>query len=154
MDGWPQFVIHCRDEHGDPVKDFLIQVLLQEEDGGWKLYPALYADVHAYTTDPSYRCFHVKLRKGICEENVPLKIQIHASTGTELVGYMGYGTAKDPVALRADEAPVELIIPSQLPGCGGLFHPFTTTLVEIILDREPYPFHELSGIFTWIKEKK
>ena len=31
-----------------------------------------------------------------------------------------------------------------------LFHPFTTTLVEIVLNRVPYPFNEVKGIFEWL----
>ena len=30
-----------------------------------------------------------------------------------------------------------------------LFHPFTTTLVEIVLNRLPYPFGDPSKIFAW-----
>jgi pimeloyl-ACP methyl ester carboxylesterase len=147
LDGWQQFVIRARDEHGDPVKDYLIQVF--KPDG--TPLPEMYADVHAYSTDPSYRCFHVQLDKGMCTANTPLEIHISASAGTALVGYQGYGTDNVAKAMTADAAPVVLQIPPQLPGGGSLFHPFTTTLVEIVLDRKPCPFVGMSSIFDWQK---
>jgi pimeloyl-ACP methyl ester carboxylesterase len=147
LDGWQQFVIHARDEHGDPVKDFLIQVF--RPDG--TPVPELYADVHAYTTDESYRCFHVQLDKGMCAAGAPLEVHIRASAGTALVGYRGYGTDNVAKAMSADADPVVLTIPGELPGGGSLFHPFTTTLVEIVLDRKPYPFVGISSIFDWQK---
>ena len=67
------------------------------------------------------------------------------------MGYQGYGTDNVAKAMTADAAPVVLQIPPQLPGGGSLFHPFTTTLVEIVLDRKPCPFVGMSSIFDWQK---
>ena len=32
MQGWQQFVVHARDERGDPVTDYLIEVLRKDGD--------------------------------------------------------------------------------------------------------------------------
>jgi hypothetical protein len=56
-------------------------------------------------------------------------------------GISGVWDDNTPMTMRADTKPVVLEISSKLPGGGSLFHPFTTTLVEISLDREPYPFN-------------
>ena len=158
LEGWQQFVIHARDEHNDPVTDYLLQVFRLEGEPGkeeWTECEEMYSDVHAYKTDPSFRCIHVRLPAGISESQVPMQIRIKASTGTEIVTYQGYGsdqagsTAVQP--MRADSEPVIFDITGGLGGGNGsLFHPFTTTLVEIILNRVPYPFGTFSQIFKWL----
>jgi hypothetical protein len=85
MEGWQQFVVHARDERGDGVSDYMIEVLT-EKDNTWTPFEEMYVDVHAYGPDPSFRCFQIRLPKGILAGNVPLKVRIHASTGTELMG--------------------------------------------------------------------
>jgi hypothetical protein len=52
--------------------------------------------------------------------------------------------------MRAESDPVVIAIPAGALGKDSLFHPFTTTLVEIVLNREPYPFDSISKIFTWL----
>jgi hypothetical protein len=106
----------------------------------------MYVDVHPYGPDPSFRCFQVRLPRGISNGKIPLRVRIHASTGTELMAYQGYGdignTEQD---LTATSKPVEL------QGDSSLFHPFITTLIEIILDREPLPFNTVSRILTFVQ---
>jgi len=36
-------------------------------------------------------------------------------------------------------------------GNGSLFHPFTTTLIEIVLNREPLPLDKVSRILTFLE---
>ncbi len=103
-----------------------------------------------------------------------MQIRIKASTGTDVVTYQGYGSdASVPVAqagevagpmgqvglptvaaaqpMRADTDPVVFDISGGLGGgSGALFHPFTTTLVEIVLNRVPYPFGQFSQVFHWM----
>lgn len=148
LDGWQQFVVHARDERGDGVSDYLIDVLRQESEE-WVPFQEMYTDVHAYGADPSYRCFHVRLPQGICAGGVAMKLRIHASTGTELMAYQGYGSADDGHEMKADAAPVEVNVHAVQAG-GGLFQPFTTTLVEIILNREPLPLNDMSRIFKFL----
>jgi len=88
------------------------------------------------------------LPQGICAAQVALRLRLNASTGTDIMTYQGYGS--EPQQLTATSAPVELDIASAaLPG-GSLFFPFTTTLIEIRLNREPVPLNQLSRILQWI----
>jgi pimeloyl-ACP methyl ester carboxylesterase len=149
LDGWQQFVVRARDERGDPVTDYMIEIHTQV-NGEWQKFEQMYTDVHAYTTDPSFRCFQVQLPKGICGGQAPLQIHIGASSGTEVMAYQGYGSDESMTEMRADSDPVVIEIPAGQLGNDSLFHPFTTTLVEIVLNREPYPFDAISKVFQWL----
>jgi len=135
-EGWQQFVVHG-------VSDYMIEVLRKKEDS-WRPFKEMYVDVHAYGPDPSFRCFHIRLPRGILAGEVPLQVRIHASTGTELMAYQGYGDTEQQ--LTATSAPVELSLDAVNRPGSSLFHPFTTTLIEIILNREPLPFDQVSRI--------
>jgi hypothetical protein len=148
MDGWQQFVVHMRDERGDPVPDYLIDVFRQE-DGKWVDFTEMYTDVHAYGADESFRCFHIRLPKGIAQGSVPLQIRVTASTGTALMAYQGYGSDDDAKTMTATTKPV--IIQVNGLGDASLFYPFTTTLVEVILNREPSPLNKVSDIFKFLE---
>jgi hypothetical protein len=147
MDGWQQFVVHARDERGDPVTDYLIDVLRKEGDQ-WVEFAEMYTDVHAYGADASFRCFHIRLPKGISQASVPLQIRVTASTGTALVAYQGYGSDDDGKTMTATASPV--IIQVNGFGDASLFYPFTTTLVELVLNREPSPLNKVSDIFKFL----
>jgi hypothetical protein len=149
MEGWQQFVVHARDERGDGISDFMIEVL-HEQDGKWVAFEDMYTDVHPFGADASYRCFHVRLPSGMSSGSVRLKARINASTGTELMTYQGYGS--DTRQLGATAEPVEIDLEDLGNGNGSLFHPFTTTLIEIILNREPLPLDKVSRILTFLEE--
>ena len=149
MEGWQQFVVHARDERGDGVNDYLIDVLTKQGDQ-WVAFEEMYTDVHAYKTDPSYRCFHIRLPKGISNGAVPLMLRVHASSGTELMVYQGYGSNETQTNMTADAAPVEIDLSALADAGASLFHPFTTTMVEIILNREPYPLNGVSRLFGFL----
>ena len=144
MEGWQQFVVRMRDERGDPVTDYLIDVL-RKQDGKWVEFMEMYADVHAYGSDASFRCFHIRLPIGITKE--PLRVRITASTGTKLMAYQGYGSDDDGKTMKADAEPVVIDLDT---GEGTLFYPFTTTLVELIVNREPSPLDKVSDIFKFL----
>jgi pimeloyl-ACP methyl ester carboxylesterase len=144
MDGWQQFVVHAVDEWGDGVSDYVLDVLKQE-NGEWKRFDEMFADVHAYAADPSFRCFHIRLPKGISTAGRPIRIRINASTGTELMAYRAYSTGVQE--LGATLQPIELDATKIGPeGKETLFYPFTTTMIEIILNRDPLPFDKESRI--------
>jgi hypothetical protein len=149
MQGWQQFVVHARDERGDPVTDYLIDVLRQDDKGNWAPFAEMYTDVHAYRADPSFRCFHIRLPNGISEQKVPLQIRVSASTGTALMTYQGYGSSDVGKTMTATAGPV--IINVNGIGDASLFYPFTTTLVEIVINREPYPLDKVSDIFKFLE---
>lgn len=147
-DGWQQFVVHAIDERGDGISDYMIEVLRQALDGTWSKFEEMSTDVHAYGPDSSFRCFHVRLPQGAAAGKIPLRVLINASTGTELMAYQGYAGVEQQ-QLGATAEPVELDVDLG-PGNGSLFHPFTTTLIEIVLNREPLPFNSQSRILQWI----
>ena len=147
MEGWQQFVVHAVDERGDPISDYMIEVLTRNPDGTWRKFPDMYTDVHAFGPNSSFRCFHVRLPKGISAGKIPLRVRINASTGTDLMEYQGYGSEEKQLGARAE--PVELDITDLGKGNGTLFKAFTTTLVEIVLNREPLPLNDLGKILTW-----
>jgi hypothetical protein len=82
MEGWQQFVVYARDERGDPITDYMIEVLRKDGDN-WTKFEEMYIDVHAYEEDPSFRCFQIRLPEGISSNTLPLRVRIHASTGTD-----------------------------------------------------------------------
>jgi len=143
LEGWQQFIVHAIDERGESVDDYMIEVI---KDG--ELFRPMYTDVHAYGPDQSYRCFHIRLPKGISDSDPKLRARIHASTGTELMAYQGYGDGQQQ--LTATSAPIELDL--TLGEHGTLFFPFTTTLIEIVLTREPLPFNNVARILKWVEK--
>lgn len=149
MLGWQQFVVLARDERGDGVSDYMIEVLRKSGDQ-WITFADMYTDVHAYGPDQGFRCFHIRLPQGLSEPGIELKLRIHASTGTELMAYQGYGDDKTQKQLTANAEPVELHLGDLGNGNGSLFCAFTTTLIEIILNREPLPFDKVSRILRFL----
>jgi hypothetical protein len=153
MDGWQQIVVRARDQHGDGIEDYMIEILAQKPDGGWKLFEEMYTDVHAYCPDRSYRCFHLRLPAGVCSGQVKLRARIHALTGTDLVAYHGYSS--DPRVVCPTAAPIELDLNELGEGNGSLFRPFTTTLIEIVFKREPMPpGPDFSKLLTFLEAER
>ena len=149
MEGWQQFIVRVRDERGDPVTDYMVDVLRQQ-NGEWTAFEEMSTDVHPYKTDPSFRCFHIRLPKGVCNGQARLKIRISASTGTDLMAYQGYSSDDDGKKMTASAQPVEMELDSVGDKGASLFFPFTTTLVEIVLNREPSPLDKVSEIFKFL----
>jgi hypothetical protein len=157
LDGWQQFVVRARDAHGDPVTDYMFQIFergvnpdTNEED--WIPAAEISVDAHAYGADQSYRCLHVQLPKGITTTPRPMRIGIRASTGTDVMAYQGYDSdANELQEMHAgSEHPVMIDVAETLKDKNAtLFYPFTTTMVEIVLNRLPYPFGDPSKIFAW-----
>jgi hypothetical protein len=65
-----------------------------------------------------------------------------------LVAYQGYGSDDDGKTMTATASPV--IIQVNGFGDASLFYPFTTTLVELVLNREPSPLNKVSDIFKFL----
>jgi hypothetical protein len=63
--------------------------------------------------------------------------------------YQGYSSDETKTDLTATSGPVEIDI-SDLPGDARLFFPFTTTLMEIVLNREPFPLDKISRVLWWL----
>lgn len=143
---WQQFIVRALDERGDPVPDWHLQFL--RDDG---VTPIPFAqDVHVYRGDRSLRTFHVRLDAlddpliGTSPQR--LVARLFASSGTHRVRYGG--------ALTTVSAVTNSDLPGGLPQVGvfagtldlstiladdgaRLFHPWTTTFIELRLERDP-----------------
>lgn len=149
---WQQFVVRAVDERGDGIQDWNLQ-LTTRVDGEDQPLEDFGLDVHAYANDPSYRSFHVDV-KAIRRAGLDnLWMRVIASSGSRIVGYRGYGSEKlvgegENMRVREEgkwDAAVNISSTVRpVDGAGGgaridLFYPFTTTLIEIKLNREPLP---------------
>jgi hypothetical protein len=159
--GWQQLWIHMVDDHGDGVTDYNIQLYygaaLAESDDPEKESVKLVADT--YSSDSSYRCFYIHLT----QEMMALKangkkmwMELIASSGSTLIEYEAYtGSAADPLRLAidshspAENKPVKMDITELTEGGASLFYPYTTTLMEVFVQREPMPLGKVSSLFTF-----
>jgi hypothetical protein len=68
------------------------------------------------------------------------------------MAYQGYDSDDNQQTMTSTAAPVEVDLSGEEgQGVGAsLFHPFTTTLVEIVLNREPSPLDKVSDIFKFL----
>jgi hypothetical protein len=148
LEGWQQFVVFACDERGDGITDYMIEVLTRQPDGTWVPFHEMSTDVHPYGPDSSYRCFHVRLPVGLSGGGVKLRARINASTGTELLAYQGYGSEARQLGSTAE--PVEIDLDDLGEGNGSMFCPFTTTLIQIVLNREPLPLDKVSRLLTFL----
>jgi pimeloyl-ACP methyl ester carboxylesterase len=150
---WQQFVVHAIDSRGNPITDYSIAIVARDADGVETTLANFEKDVHPYAADTSFRCFHVKLDE--LPPNQPgkkLLARISASTGTKFLGYQGYG-ANFVADAAPDFGPVDLDLSDYdgtKPDNPSLFYAFTTTLIEIILNREPMPPVD---IFKWLPQE-
>lgn len=149
IDEWQQFVIRAHDERNDPISDYYIELFTRNRSG--KIQTIDFdLDVHAYQADKSFRCFHVnltRLKETYRRQQLDnLWLRLIASSGSRLVGYHGFGSEKvNPEATKVRDDGLwdaQIKLPSVLGEEGGLkfFYPFTTTLVDICLNRDPLPF--------------
>jgi pimeloyl-ACP methyl ester carboxylesterase len=137
-----QFVVHAIDERGDGIEDFDLQLLAPDSSGELSELEGFDMDVHVYQRDPSYRCFHVDLDSVDYQSLRELHLEVTASTGSRLVGYLGYDTPGNVLSDHSKPAiqTVRIDITQMVRRRDfSFFYPFTTTLVEFRLNREPLP---------------
>lgn len=143
-DEWQQFVVRAIDERGDPISDYNVQLFTRTARGRESEVTPFDMRVHTYRADSSLRCFHVNLTKIGLDRLENLWIRVMASSGSQLVGYQGYGSGtSDGPEDPSDDGKwdAELDISSLMDDRGvRFFYPFTTTLVEVRMNREPLPF--------------
>jgi hypothetical protein len=163
---WQQVVVRCVDQRGDPIRDFHIQLFDGEDP-----VPDLDDEhVDVYSRDHSYRCFHFDAEKLLAR--LSLTVKVMALSGSTWIDFQGFGWEKDSLPLPSptanarwdasfDLTPVlahdKQLLANIRSGAVAfdnqrLFAPFTTTLVEIRLDRDAYPLDltEISNLFGWI----
>jgi hypothetical protein len=155
VENWQQFVVRLVDERGDPIPDFNVQFMGAEQGQPLSELPSFAADVHTYGRDASLRNFHVNLKDVIGKRLSQLQIVLTASSGSELVAYYGIGDLVDGAAATRAEPTKEIFI-NLTPTLGEgdqqiqFFYPFTTTFVEIKLNREPVPLAGRNRIYQFI----
>jgi hypothetical protein len=88
--------VHASDSHENPITDYSVEVIVIEAGGSETPVHNFEADVHLYLADTSYRCFHVQLDTLPPLVSRRLIARIIASSGTELVGYQGFGSNAAP----------------------------------------------------------
>lgn len=163
--GWQQLVVHMVDDHGDGVTDYNVQLYIgdsldQSDDPDFRPIPL---DADAYSSDNSYRCFYIQLTKDMLNVNsgpgFPKKmwLELIASSGSDLIEYDAYtGSDDDPQRLAigshdpSDHLPVKMDITELTKGGASLLYPYTTTLLEIFVEREPMPRGDVSKIFRFL----
>lgn len=151
---WQQFVIRAVDERGDGIDDYFLEVGTSN-GGRFRRLSAFDMDVHAYREDESFRCFHVDLDKLAAERLDNLALRVIAESGTELVGYHGFSSRAIDTG-RRDDGKWDAVI--QFDAAIGrqdvlFFHPYTTTLVELMMNREPMPLSGVNKVFWFLKDQ-
>jgi hypothetical protein len=148
---WQQFVVRAVDDRGDPITDYNLEVLYKNEGllhfiKPEKRFPL---DIHTYAADKSLRCFHINLEnlaEVISLNDHQLKLRVIASSGTRLVTYSAHAIDDERQGDALAEAEkgnlqVELDMSPVLGPGKTFFYPFTTTLIELRLTREPTPLN-------------
>ena len=171
--GWQQFVFRAVDEKNEPITDYSITLCRQPEGNPEHILEDFEADVHAYRADPSLRCFHVNLPLEVLtrEEppaadssqngqtspaapapHQPLYIRLNASTGTRLLQYQAYDSTGKPISLDDRNGDILLDVSHLTNSKDRLFFPYTTTFVEICLNRETLPLDNVSELLYFLDE--
>lgn len=141
---WQQLLVRVVDERGDGVADYYLDFIVKRRGKRrWQQLSGYRMAVRPYSGDQSFRCFHIDLDSLDLAEGDSLGVRLVASSGTALVAYDGF--YDESVRLyRGHESPevqgewsgvIDLSSLEEI----SFFYPFTTTLVEIRLNREPQP---------------
>jgi hypothetical protein len=139
---WQQLVVRVIDERGDPVPDYYLDFVHRTPNARrWQVLEGVRMHVHPYGRDPSLRCFHLDLDSFRLPSGTTLGLRLLAHTGTERVRYRGYASAslvmRREVETATDSAAWTAALDLSRLAKIELFYPFTTTLVELTIDREP-----------------
>lgn len=142
---WAQFVIHAVDERNDPIPDYHLEFFADDGNDPMEID----MDVYPYSSDKSYRCYHVDLKQinnGQITADLlnKLHVRIIAKSGTDLVTYHGLGSERTATGGGEDGKWDAVLDFSGLPDeaqsqAEFFFRPFSTTLIELVMNREPLP---------------
>ena len=161
LDQWQQFVVHAVDERGDGIADYNIELYAEGQS-----LAEFEMDVDTYSGDHSFRCFHVNLSRLKPDSLQSLGLRLIAATGSLYVGYRGYqgkallheaegakpqegmwmGELDLTPLVREGVAPVEGEKGEVKKDKVKFFCPYTTTLIELRLDRQPLPLDDPNGV--------
>lgn len=133
-DQWQQFIVHAVDERGDPISDYQIELYSMADDRQLDLQ--LDPDIYKY--DSSFRAYHVDVRELVALTG-HLYVKVIAKSGSALVDYRGVGSEKS-----GQDGIWDAVVPITVSTEDGqnFFQPFTTTLIELRLNRDPKPFDQ------------
>lgn len=152
---WQQFLIRATDERGDPIRDYYIQLEGKRNGGVHEELECFDVDVHTYSGDASFRNFHVNLDELDPGSLESLSLTVIASSGSSLVTYHGF---TDVPSADADVYGDKGTWHAKLDLSGLLregevkfFYPFTTTLIELRLNREPLPLTGINFVCRFIE---
>jgi len=161
MPKWQQFITHLVDERGDGIADYFVE-LFTVRDGAFTQLGGFRMNVHPYSEDSSYRCFHVNLDSLKLATLENLWLRLIASSGTKLVAYHGYGSERvTPAGMPASDAGKWDAIIDLSENLGGpmggehsFFQPYTTSLIEMKMNREPMPLEigRVSTILSFVDQ--
>lgn len=160
--GWQQFVVRAMDENGDPIIDYSITLCSDSTGEPEAVLQEFEADVHPYRADTSFRCFHVNLPHQVMPaapgaespaKQPKLYIRLNASTGTPLLQYQPYDGSGKPIPVDPKNGDVLLDITSLAGDNNRLFYPYTTTLIEIRINRETLPLDAASRLLYFLDDK-
>lgn len=151
MHAYQQFIVRLIDERDDGVTDYNLELFTRDAAGRAHRLDGFDDAVHVYAQDKSLRCFHVDLKALRPEKLTNLWLRFIASSGTALVGYHGHGSQKvkeegRKAASAKWDGMFDISRTVQDKGF-KFFFPFTTTLIQIMLDREPMPLAGRNKVF-------
>ena len=149
-------MVHAVDERGDGISDYFLEIG-SVINGKFRRVEAFDLDVHAYREDESYRAFHVDLDKLRSSSLPTLALRVIASSGTELVGYQGYSSSESLKAAAHESDKWDAVI--EFDATIGakevqFFYPYTTTLVELTMNREPMPAAGVNSVFWFLEQQR
>lgn len=136
---WQQFIVRVFDERRDPINDYNLQ-LFTDRDNPDSRVAEFDKGVSVYSKDASFRSFHVNLDN--FQTSKTLWLSVLAVSGSEYVDYESFQMDPEiksgPVTSRSEwDAWLDLSGLIKKEDERGFMSPFTTTLVEVYLDREP-----------------
>lgn len=138
---WQQFIVRAMDERGDPVPDYSVELFTKDADGNEVRVEEFDSCVDVYSRDSSFRTFHFDVDE--MRKHTSLTLSLMASSGSQYIDYLSYRPEDGvPAGLpttsyREWTARFDLTPLIQGGAEKEFFKPFTTTLVELYLDREP-----------------
>jgi hypothetical protein len=123
------------DERGDGVKDYFLDLFTRDSKGKEKsLTKQADLDIHPYSADPSYRSIHVDLSRLKDAMKGDIRLRLIANTGTNYAKYVGF---QAEIETGGPSWSAEIELPTSTSATGlAFFYPFSTTLVEIVLNRQ------------------
>jgi hypothetical protein len=169
---WQEFVIRAVDERGAPIPDWYLE-LCTVDGGVFTTVDDFDLQVHAFSRDSSYRSFHVDVAE--LEKLGPqLGVRLSAKSGTDYIAYLGVlsqnlttdgqatVTEGEEANAAGDESLMKYKWDAQLAfpalqqtkddQSATLFYPFTTTLIEVVFNREPLPPEGTNKVLWFLDE--